>query len=146
MSTPRMRPQIEFMGHARITGKTQTDRGDAIIEKIVGVPAGTASALRDELRSYPHEAENGGDSDAYLEIEDAWRCGLAQDVAKLYDWEGWRIDDMAAYSYIERISGRPAGHGGETDDADHVAALLARNRTALPPGVFPQDLDGLSSG
>jgi hypothetical protein len=145
MSIPRLLPQIEYLGHSRITGKVQSDRGDSIIEQIVDVQAGTAKALRDELKFYPKDAGDADDS-YYFEMVDNWRCNLAPDVVKLYDWDGWRIDDMSAYSYIEKISGGSAGQGGHTDDADQVAAILARNRIQLPPGVFPQDLDGISWG
>jgi hypothetical protein len=145
MATPRLIPQIDYLGHRIASGKTPTDRSDAVIEKIVGVPPSTAKAMREALRTYPQNSA-GDDGSDYFEIIDNWRVGLNPDVVKLYDWDGWVIVDMAACSYIEKISGAPASNGGHTDDRDEVAAILARNRTALPPGVFPQDLEGLSWG
>jgi hypothetical protein len=144
MSTPYLRPQLEYLGHTDITKKVVSERNDRVIETLVNVPAGTAAALREALASYPDgNATYANGPDEYFDRVLTWRDGLTEAVRNLYEWDGWRLNDMAAFSYIEKISGERAECGGETDDHDHVAIILARNGVNLPQGVSVRDLDGL---
>jgi hypothetical protein len=146
MTTPRLMPQIEFLGKTAITGKTVTPQGDRCIERIVGVPAGTAAALRSAMVSYPDGTNYKPDYIGYWENVATWNANANKAVCTLWEWTGWRIDEMATHFYIEKLSGRSAYEAGHTEDDNDVAILIDRNRIDLSEGISPSELQGLAWG
>jgi len=151
MSTPRLRPCIDFTG--LVARPNEYD--DQTWERLVGVPAGTCARYREIAKTYPkyagpaHVPGQPTDWDAinaHDAVVEAWEAALPSDVRKLRDWDGWPINEMGAITYIEQISGEHPGRGGHTDDPVHVAYLLARLNVRLPQEVYFTNLRGVSWG